>query len=59
MAAIVHVFYAHRVVILAAGHRCSRPLFAVITALTLVQLAFSISVSARILCADQYVWALP
>ncbi|GAA5875044.1 hypothetical protein JCM3774_003413 [Rhodotorula dairenensis] len=52
MAAIVHVFYAHRVVVLAAGDRCSRPLFVVIAVLTLVQLAFSISVSIRILRAD-------
>ncbi|POY74744.1 hypothetical protein BMF94_2220 [Rhodotorula taiwanensis] len=51
---IVHIFYGHRVLTLAAeGDRSSRPLFFGITLLTLVQLSFSIAVGVKIIEFDR------
>ncbi|GAA5992252.1 hypothetical protein JCM10908_001840 [Rhodotorula pacifica] len=52
MAAIVHLFYAHRLLTLAEDDRLSRPLFAFITLLTFLQLSFGIAVSLKIVEFD-------
>ncbi|KWU44529.1 hypothetical protein RHOSPDRAFT_33857 [Rhodotorula sp. JG-1b] len=53
MAAVVHIFYAHRVVVLATDDRSSRPLFVLITVLTLIQLSFGVAVSVKIFHFDR------
>ncbi|GAA5964512.1 hypothetical protein JCM8115_003904 [Rhodotorula mucilaginosa] len=53
MAAVVHIFYAHRVVVLAADDGSSRPLSVLITVLTLVQLSFGVAVSVKIFHFDR------
>ncbi|BGP57729.1 hypothetical protein JCM8202v2_005376 [Rhodotorula sphaerocarpa] len=53
MAAIVHLFYAHRVFTLAQDDWSRVPLFGVIAILTLLQLSFGIAVGVKILQFDR------